>query len=245
MATYKKFMAAWDIHGDQQDEKAVEVFFKFADIWKPDIRVCGGDLFDFRPLRKGAGDDEKRESVRADINAGKKWLERFKATHYLRGNHCERLWDLSRNGSGIAADFAQEGVGEVEALLDALDCQMLPYDKRQGVLRLGHLKIIHGFACGVYSARQTALVYGSTLFGHIHCIDEHSIPGLERRVARACGCLCKLNMDYSSRQPNTLRQAHGFAYGVINDETGDFWVWQGEEIDGKWMLPSDFTELSA
>lgn len=242
--TYRRFQVGFDLHGDQQDEKAVEVFFKFAEIWKPDIRVCGGDLFDLRPLRKGASEDEKRESIRADINAGKKWLERFKATHYLRGNHCERLWDLARNGVGLTADLAHDGTGEVQSLLDSLDCKMLPYDKRLGVLRLGHLKIIHGFACGIYAARQTALVYGSTLFGHVHTIDEHSIPGLERRVARACGCLCLLSMDYNSRQPNTLRQAHGFPYGVVDTETGNYHIWQAEEVDGKWMLPTDFAEFS-
>ena len=52
-------MAGFDVHGDQQDKKACEVFFKFAKDWKPEIRVMGGDLFDFRPLRKKASEDER------------------------------------------------------------------------------------------------------------------------------------------------------------------------------------------
>lgn len=242
MKPFKRFMVGFDVHGDQQDVEANRVFFNFSKIWKPEIRVCGGDLFDFRPLRRGASSEEQHESLREDLKQGKAWFNQFKPTHYLRGNHCERLWELAENGNGIAADFAGEGVREIEAMVAHHKCTMLPYHKRDGVLRLGHLKIIHGFACGIYAARQTALIYGSTLFGHVHTIDEHSIPGLDRRVARACGALCKLDMSYNSRMPNTLRQANGFAYGVIAP-SGLYHVWQAESVEGKWMLPSDFCEL--
>ena len=143
----------------------------------------------------------------------------------------------------MRADYADQCVGEITRELDRMKCRSLPYHKRDGVLKLGHLKIIHGFACGIYAARQTALVYGSTLFGHVHTIDEHSIPGLDRRVARACGCLCTLDMDYSARQPNTLRQANGWAYGVIDDRTGNYHVWQAEGINGKFITPTDLVCL--
>lgn len=238
-----RFMAGFDIHGDMQDHAANKVFFEFAEIWKPKIRICGGDLWDMRPLRKGASDDEKRESMRDDLKAGKQWFNRFKPTHFLRGNHDERIYELAATGKGVASDYAQEGVEEIEAMVEHHKCQMLPYHKRNGVLRLGHLKILHGFAGGVYAARQHALVYGSCLFGHVHTIDEHAIAGLDRRVARACGALCRLDMDYNARQMNTLKQAHGFVYGVVNSKTGKYHVYQAEEIDGKWMLPSEFIEL--
>lgn len=60
---------------------------------------------------------------------------------------------------------------------------------------------------------------------------------------RHCGCLCALDQDYNARQPNTLRQSHGFAYGVINAKSGDFHVWQAEEVGGKWIVPSDVVAL--
>lgn len=238
-----KFQCGFDIHGDMQDVSAVKAFFDFAAIWKPKIRICGGDLWDLRPLRRGACDDEKRESLRADFKAGKDWFNKFKPTHFLRGNHDERLWELAEADRGTASDYAQEMIGEVEAMVAHHKCAMLPYHKRDGVLRIGSLKILHGFAGGIYAARQTALVYGSSLFGHVHTIDEHAIPGLERRVARACGCLCRLDMDYNARQMNTLKQANGWAYGLINDKTGQYHVFQAEKIGDVWMLPSDFVEL--
>lgn len=238
-----KFQVAFDIHGDMQDLPTRKAFFEFAAIWKPKLRICGGDLWDFRPLRAGASDDEKRETMRGDFKAGVKWFNEFKPTHFIRGNHDERLWQLAESDRGVASDYAQEMIGEVETMMGRHKCSMLPYHKRDGVLRIGSLKILHGFASGVYAARQTALVYGSALFGHVHTIDEHSIPGLERRVARSCGALCRLDMDYNARQMNTLRQANGWAYGVIHEKTGHYNVWQAEQIDGKWMLPTGFVDL--
>lgn len=240
---WTRFTAGFDLHGDRQDAAAVKAFFEFDKLWKPKVRVFGGDLIDLRPLRKGASAEERAESMRSDIDAGVRFLTQWKPDYWVRGNHCERLWETAHSTDGIVADYAQRGVQDFEALCGRLKTKILPYHKREGVLRLGHLKILHGFACGVYAARQTALIYGSALFGHIHCIDEHAIPGLDRRVARACGALCQLDMDYNSRQPNTLRQAHGWAYGVLNEKTGDYFVWQAEKIGGKWLLPSDLTEI--
>lgn len=238
--SFKKFIVGTDIHGDMQDAPANRVFFDFVSAFKPDIRVCGGDLWDFRPLRSGCNEDEKRESMAKDYVAGVNWLNKFRPHFLLRGNHDERLWELANSDRGVCSDYAQSGVVEVESILRKMKCQMLPYHKRDGVLRLGSLKILHGFHCGVYAARQTALIYGSSLFGHTHVIDEHSIGGLERRVARNIGCLCKLDMDYNARNPNTLRQAHGFAFGFLNMKSGRYHVFQAEEIEGKWFLPTEF-----
>jgi hypothetical protein len=49
-------------------------------------------------------------------------------------------------------------------------------------------------------------------------------------------------MNYSSRNPTTLRQSNGFAYGLVNRKTGKYYVNQAERIDGHWYLPSDFKE---
>lgn len=237
---FQKFIAGFDVHGDNADKAACDVFFRFVADWKPSIRVMGGDLWDFRPLRKKASDDEKRESMAADYRAGIKFLTQFKPTHFLLGNHDARLWELAEADNGVRSDYARDGIAEITKLTEQMDCALYPYHKRDGVCRLGsHLKIIHGFHSGVFAARQTALVYGSCLFGHVHTIDEHSIPGLERRVARACGCLCKLDMEYSARTPSTLRQAHGFAYGVIDTRSGAYHSWIAESINGAWLIPSD------
>lgn len=240
---WEKFVVGFDLHGDMQDKRSVEAFLKFCDSWKPKLKIFGGDLFDFRPLRKKASDDEKRESMRNDYESGMRFLRDFKPNFYLRGNHCERLWELAERDDGVRSDYAISGITEIHSTLDKLKCKMLPYHKSKGVLRIGHLKVLHGFFCGVYAARQHALVYGSCLFGHVHDITEHSIPRLERTVARCCGCLCSTDLDYSARQPNTLRQANGWAYGVINSKTGAYIVWQAERINGHFITAHGIQEL--
>lgn len=240
--SFKKFIVGFDVHGASQDVKANEAFFKFVDIWKPDIRVCGGDLFDFRPLRKKASVEERGESMQADYDAGKGWLERFEATHYLRGNHCERLWDLSQNGDGVLRDYANKGINEIEKLCKSLKCRMYPYDRREGMLKLGKLNVVHGFVAGVNAAKRTAQAYGSVLMGHGHGIQHVSIEGIENRMGRMCGCLCKLDMDYVRASLASLIWRHGWAYGVISD-SGLYHVWQAEDIKGTWILPSDIVQL--
>lgn len=241
--SWKRFIGGWDIHGDQQDPAANDVFFQFCDIWKPHIRICGGDLWDMRPLRKGASREEQEESLKGDIAAGLAWFKRFRPHYFLRGNHDERLWEFRDTAKGLAQDAAADGCRDIEAAVNRINCKMLPYHVRDGVLRIGHAKFLHGFFTGIYSARQHAATFGSCMFGHVHYIDEHSIPGLERRVGRAVGALCLLNMKYLERKPGSLKHAHGFPYGIIDDQTGDYFTWQAEEINGAWMLPSDICQI--
>lgn len=243
MSNFVKFQGGWDIHGDKQDPEANNVFFAFAKIWKPEIRVCGGDLFDLRPLRKKASREELSDDMEADFEQGSAWFERFAPTHYLRGNHCERLWELVESNLALERKFARQGVKDVNAMVRKFDCKMYPYHKREGILQIGHFKALHGFFTGAHAAKETANVYGSCFFGHGHAIESHPVPGLERRMARQVGCLCKLDMPYNARHVKTLRHAHGFPYGVINKKNGTYHAWQAEEVNGVWMLPSDIVTL--
>lgn len=238
----KRWMAVFDNHGDRQDNGAVEAALAFAKHWKPEVRVHGGDCFDFRCLRKKASDFERRASLSDDMEAGCSFLRRYKPTHFLRGNHDERLWDLLDEDDGKLAGYAKHLIEEIK---DALgNAQVFPYDKRRGVLRLPgtHLKILHGFHSGVTAARQAGLVYGSCIMGHVHTVDQYSLPGLERRVARAAGALCLLDQDYNRAQAQTLRQSHGWVYGLILP-SGEYTVWQAEQVGGKWHVPTNIVTL--
>jgi hypothetical protein len=50
-------------------------------------------------------------------------------------------------------------------------------------------------------------------------------------------------MDYIRANMGSLMWRHGWAYGVINVETGDYQVWQAEEINGQWILPTGLEML--
>lgn len=236
MRNVKKFVVCGDSHGAECEQRVVKTFHEFVRWYKPDVRIHLGDVFDFGRLRRGAGDDEKRAPLRDDLDAGLQFLTTFKPTHFLRGNHDERMWDALKSDDGALSDLATWATTDIEEAIGG--AQMLPYCKRRGVLKLGHLKVVHGYHSGVTAARLAAQVYGSVLMGHVHAIDQYSIPGLERRIGRCIGCLCKLDQDYNRAQANTLRQSHGWGYGLLLDG-GDYVYWQAEQVAGKWYFPSE------
>jgi hypothetical protein len=224
-----------------QDDRAVAALLEFCRYWKPEIRVHWGDAFDFRAFRKNASQEESRDSIKADVERGLEFLTAFKPTVFLQGNHDARLWDAAICDDGKIADFASYLVVDIKEALGSA-CQVFPYDKRKGVFRLGSLKVIHGYNSGVTAARIAGQVYGSVIMGHLHTIDQYSLPGLERRVARIGGCLAKLDMQYNRSHVQTLRQAHGWVYGV-SFPNGTYTCWQAEQINGNWFLPTEFKEI--
>lgn len=235
---FGRWMAITDNHGDMIDPQAERAAREFCKWFKPNRRIHMGDVWDFRALRRGAGDEEKREPIRADFDAGMELLSWFKPQVLLRGNHDERLFDCAANArNATLADFCLGYVSEIASRLKGVE--VLPYSKRHGVYRMGHLKFIHGYNSGITAARLAAQAYGNVLMGHVHACDVFSIPGLEPREGRAIGCLCRLDMDYNRAQLNTLRQAHGFAYGLVWPN-GKYTVWQARDIEGVWVFPSEF-----
>ncbi len=224
-----------------QDVVTCEAMFEFMDFWKPVHRIHLGDNWDFRALRRNASEGEQREKISEDIDAGIAFIRRFKPTTFLRGNHDERLWDAAIGDDGKLADFASYVIQDIkEALGDAI---MLPYCKRRGVHRIGSLKCVHGFTSGISAARTTALAYGSVLFGHCHVVDQQSIAGLERRIGRCVGALCKLDLPYNRAHLQTLRQQHGFGYGMTFPN-GEYIYWQAEVVNGNFWFPSEMRSVS-
>lgn len=213
------FVAVGDLHGDRQDENAVHAFKKFVKEFDPKYRIFLGDIWDFRAIREGATKTEKFHSMEEDFQAGMEFIEWFKPTVILLGNHDQRLWDLiEKEGvkkSGPLTDLAKRLVGEFEEFTKGNGTFVLPYDKRRGVWRYNGLKFAHGFSQGKDAASEMARVYGNVIFGHGHAIDVASEPGDEPRVARMVGALCRLDMSYNRAQLATLRQQHGWAYGVF------------------------------
>lgn len=240
---WDRFVFMTDNHGDKQDPKAIKIASKFLGLWKPTIRIHGGDNWDLRPLRRGAGEEEKRESMTSDFEAGEKWLKIMKPTHFQRGNHDERLWDLAAENRGPLSDHARYLITRADKIFKGYETRVLPYQKRTGVLTIGKLRTIHGYAHGVNAARRSALSYGTVLMGHAHSIQSSSIEGIDNRVGHIVGCLCLLDMDYNRATMASLVHRHGWRYGVIHRKTGVFFSWQAEEINGIWVFPSDIKEI--
>jgi hypothetical protein len=102
---------------------------------------------------------------------------------------------------------------------------MRKYDKREGVYVMGDTLFMHGFSGSVGSVntvRGHVLDYGqwSVIMGHIHSPDTITVAGHPMpRMGQSSGCLCELDFEYNRTHIKTLRQRHGFIYGVYDTRT--------------------------
>lgn len=244
MSKYRRFVVAGDNHGDQVDTETSRALFRFIGDFKPQLRIHSGDAWDFRNLRRGASDEDKRDSLKVDWSMGTDFLRRFfdggEESHFLRGNHDERLWHHAENSLGFVRDAADDGIAVVHGLMRDCNARMLPYDARLGVLRVGQLKVVHGYAAGVNAARRHAIIYRNCLFGHTHdcgvaCVE--SDDGIAE--ARGIGACCRIDMPYNSAQPAKLRHQNAFCYGLLFDD-GTYQLNQAKKINGKFYVSDKF-----
>jgi predicted phosphodiesterase len=216
----KCFSIVSDTHGDEIDPVMETKFFDWLADYKPTIRIHAGDVFDFRALRNGASLEEKQQSMSSDLEAGLSFIKRYFKTGsekwLLWGNHDDRLFELARAGDGPLQDHAKNILKDINKVLNSLKVKTLPYDSRNGVLQIGHLKVIHGYHVGVGAAKQHATIYGNVMFGHVHSQDCCPVPSLHGpSLAMGIGCLCHIDMPYNKRHTNKLRHQQGWIYGVL------------------------------
>jgi predicted phosphodiesterase len=243
---YTKIAICTDSHGDKRNARAVKLFKQFVDEeFKPEIRLHLGDWMNAEAFRNGADERERRVGLKQDKREAFEFLEWYKPTHLLDGNHDYRLPTYVKHSPGPLADYVSEILDQADSILAKFKTRHLPYHKRDGVLRLGKMKALHGFFAGMNAPQQHARAFGSCVFGHTHRFSAVSVPGAhsgDRAVARGIGCLCELDMDYNALHVDTLSQAQGWAYGVM-DERGRYWLANAEIVEGKVAIYDEFKIL--
>lgn len=242
MKAPRRFVVASDIHGSEQDERACNACLAFVKDFNPQVRVIAGDLWDFGAIRKGASDDERSLSMRDDFEAGRAFANAFfkggEKNHLMLGNHDVRAYDLQYSSDAVRKDLGQKMVDDIKVVARQNKATLTPYDSRHGVLRLGHLSVVHGYHTGASACASHSRIYGNVIFGHVHSIESFQTPGLKQQEARAIGCLCKLDMEYANRKTGKLRWGHGFAYGWLFED-GTYQLHQARDVGGKFYASSE------
>jgi len=239
MSKPKRWVFCTDLHGDMQDVPTVRTFHKFCDIWKPEIKVFGGDCFDFRALRSKASEGERYESGLRDFQAGLDFIRKYKPTAFLYGNHDQRLVNLLTSPNGNVRDQAQSMIDEIEHACGS--ATIIPYDKRL-VYKIGDLSCVHGFGSGEGTVRKSATIYEKVIIGHLHRAEVVNMPGLRRREGYACPSMCKLAMPYNSTHLAALAHENGWAYGEVLP-SGHTTVHLARRVGGIWHLPTEFRSI--
>lgn len=238
--TIKKWVAAFDNHGDMQDDAAVSGLFDFCEEFRPDVRIGGGDHWDFRALRSSASKYEQRDDDEADVRLGFEFLEKLRPTHLLEGNHDKRLRDeVDRGRLGPLNTYCKSLIDRRVDLCNRFGATWYPYHSHTGVLRFNDLAFVHGYAHSAAACANHAIAYGDVVLGHGHAIDAYSVRRHPRaHIGMMVGCLCKRDMDYASKNLGSLRWGNGFGFGYF---VGDSHVkYQATIVDGRVILPGAF-----
>ncbi len=245
------FIFGTDLHGIEQHKPTVAAFKTFVtDNSDPKaLRVFGGDLWNFAALRRQAAEYEKSIRLNEDFLAGIEFLDWYRPSILILGNHDQRLWDAVKQErvkhSGYRAELAQKYVEQFEAFAKKLNIRVLPYTKSGGVARVNGMAFAHGFGGGENMTSKMIEAYGNVIFGHGHRFE--SLPGVrENRPVRGnqIGCMCRTDMDYSRADLGALKQENGWGYGFLNKTEGHT-VYAAPVIKGKALTAGDFTWQSS
>lgn len=231
----KRWVWAFDSHGDMVDPDTLKEFRMFVKSFKPDFRGHGGDFVDLRAWRGGASAEDRADSMRDDVEAGRELLGWFNPQVVILGNHDHRMVKVMERHPDPAHRVAASMCWD--AMLDAFDnAKVVPYGKRE-FHQHGNYKVIHGYASGVYAARKHAQAYGNCLAGHVHAFTEFTEPDLYRSVSVTSGALCRTDMEYNAGQLGTLRQENGWLYGF--EVNGELAVFKARKVGGVWLYPTE------
>ncbi|MAI05000.1 MAG: hypothetical protein CMA07_04755 [Euryarchaeota archaeon] len=234
----KSFVYASDLHGDKQDYDATHELLNFVEDFKPDIKIFGGDLFDFSPLMRNADAAEKNASMESDVEAGMEFLNKFEPDHFLLGNHDDRLWQTAQNHSvGLVRDTARMGIKDIQKVCRKIKCKIYPYDVDKGVLSLGKINFVHGFYHGVTATKRHAETFGVNgglvVHGHIHSFQQATIPKMGGCAGVSAGCLATISMGWNRAKVNRLAHEAGWVYGYFSNKS---WAcYTVRRFDGKFL----------
>lgn len=204
-----RFFALFDLHVPNEDPTVVKIARDFHHDFKPHISVAGGDWQDVGMVSTFA--DEDTIDLADEFDAVNSYMDMFKVTHWLEGNHEERLRRVGLSNPRLRKILSPA----LNLNFEKRGTHIFPYHRKRGILKLGKLKVLHGFYTNEYVARKTSDAFGCCVFGHAHRFQSYQPKTcFEGRTGFSIGCGAKLDLPYaSSRPPQGWMQ--GFVFGYI------------------------------
>ena len=206
--TCRKALLLFDTHGEWVDKRVWELAKAFRKDFKPHRTIAGGDWgnYEYGSTFK----DESELGAKQEYARVRQQIDDMGVTDFIDGNHEARM---RRYGGAI--DKRLRALLDVRANLevDKRGIKWYPYNE-SGVLRLGKLRVLHGFWCNQYAARTHADAFGCCAFGHTHRFQTFMPKQAEvRHTGFNIGCMCQLKMPWNAtRGPNGWTQGFAFVY---------------------------------
>lgn len=197
-----------DLHVPYEDAQAVATALAFAKDFKANIVVALGDWMSSDQVSGYKSDCDV--DLSDEFATVEEYLDKFRVTHYLFGNHEDRL-----TRPELVPLNMRKMLDPARSLhLVRRGIPWRPYDNKRGIFQWGKLTALHGFATNQYAARTTAEQYGACVFGHTHRFQTYQPKEAKvRNTGFNVGCLCKLDLQYARRKaPGGWVQGFAFAY---------------------------------
>lgn len=245
-----KFLFATDLHWGYErrnghkyplhDEKAWNCVLQFAQDFKPNEVILGGDVLDCGAVshhnKKKPGNTEglrllaDAKECRALVIEPLEDLKAKKFT-YITGNHERWLEDL------VVAIPGLEGIVDLKSILGLKHWDIIP---QGGAYNLGKLTFVHGdqLSGGEHIAKAAVIAYERSIrFGHMHTAQLYTktspLDYKNAKTGMAVPCLCGKSPHYGKGKPNKWMQ--GFNFGYI-DAKGQFNDYLVTIIDGRCVI---------
>lgn len=218
---YKRFVAIGCSHGHLADEIACAAALAFVADYKPQTRIHLGDAVDMTAFRGGAkGTADEAASIAPDLRAGLTFLEQFRPTILLNGNHEDRLVKDSFHPNALRAHAAACILNDIRQLADKMRCQYVDhYDINRSWVTLGDTKLLHGFFFNEMAIRDHAEHFGKCIIAHLHTVGMAAGRRTDHPHAWCVGTLANIPaMAYAKTRRATARWSAGLAFGEYNDK---------------------------
>lgn len=233
------FLGLWDIHygsdvrrgqrSQAHDAKLLEAVLKFAQDYRPELVVLGGDQLNCAPISHwlkdkrrsqegGRWTEELKQFNREFLAPLERVLPRKAVKVWLDGNHEDWVEDLLDKHPELDDDDGS--VLHHAQVLNLVD-RGWKYLPQGGIYKAGHLHFIHGdtVSGGQHVAKQAVEQYDRNVrLGHHHTFQAFTRVAAadtrDRKTGIAVPCLGHLNPAFLENRPS--RWTQGFLHGYIN-----------------------------
>lgn len=228
MPSYDKVVFISDIHAPFQDDKALQILYKFIKWFKPSTVFIMGDLLDCYAISRFTKDPKGKLNFKKEIDAARSILKTIRSVSgdakiiYLRGNHELRmqryLWNRAEELSMLPELTVPHLLGLDELNIEWVEKGMMMF---KGVM-VKHGSVVRQYAG--YSAKAEFEKNGcSGVSGHTHrsAIYMHTNSGGEYKWME-CGCLCSLEQEYMDGEKANWQSGFGVGYFKNNSHRYQF-----------------------
>lgn len=230
----ERFVIVSDSHGDCIHEGAKAELLDWMEGFKPKHRIHLGDWLEARCLRTNANKEDLHVSMTPDWVAAREFLEAYRPTAALTGNHDFRVWDKAESNDGRVASLCEMMSQTIEAFFKKIKCKLQPYDALEdkfNPITLGDYTLIHGYKASKYVAYQAGLIHGNCIMGHVHRLEVITTDRVDGARGICCPCLMDPRLaEYARRREAIYRWTVGWLWGTLNTKTGKLTV-NHKEID--------------